>query len=303
MNRHEEFEIFVRIVETGSISAAASGLNIAKSAVSRRLQQLETRLGVQLIVRTTRQNMLTEAGKVLYARAKILLADWQETENALSKDAHQISGPIRVTAPLSFGVAHLGPAILEFMTQHPAVNFDIDFSDRKSDLIADGVDLAVRIGKLENSGLIARKLAPIKTIICASPAFLEAHGRPDSPEALSDLPELQYSPRAEAGWTYRGPDGGTGRIRLQPALSASNGDFLREAALAGKGVLIAPCFLTYKALRQGHLCELLPEYEWGDLALYAVYPPTRHLSSRVRYFVDFLVERFRGKPYWEDYQS
>lgn len=301
MNRFEEFETFVRVVEAGSLTAAADQMGIAKSAVSRRLKELELRLGVQLMTRTTRQITLTESGKSLYDRALRLLADWKETEGAIRSATTALSGLIKVAAPVSFGVAHLGPAIHDFTKQNPDVEFDVDFNDRKVDLIAEGRDLAIRIGTLDDSGLIARKLAPIKVVACASSAFLDKHGHPQTPQDLEEFPELRYSYRAEDSWRYEGPNGDSGTVKMRSTLSGTNGEFLRDAAGMGHGVTILPCFIIHNELRDGTLVDILPGYNWGDLTAYAVYPPTRHLSTRLRAFVDFLVERYKGTPYWDKY--
>ncbi len=299
MSKFEEIETFVRVVEAKSITAAAKQLHIAKSAVSRRLKDLEGRLGVQLMTRTTRKLSLTDTGEALYQRSVSLLADWAETESATINAQAALAGVIRIAAPLSFGVAHLGPAILDFMKVHPDVEFDINFSDRKIDLIADGMDLAIRIGDLPDSSLIARKIAVVSMVAAASPAYLKEHGVPETPEDLEKLKELRYGYRSSAAWPYKAPDHSEGDIEMSPRLMATNGDFLRDAALAGEGVLIEPRFILYKNLEDRSLLEILPDYTWPELTAYAVYPPTRHLSARVRTFVDFLVERYRGIPYWE----
>jgi len=299
MSKFEEIETFVRVVEAGSVTGAATQLRIAKSAVSRRLKELETRLGVQLMTRTTRQLTLTDAGNALYQRSVTLLADWAETESVASDLQTALAGAIRVAVPLSFGVAHLGPAVLDFMNIHPLVDFDVDFSDRKIDLISEGMDLAIRIGDLPDSSLIARKIASISTVAAASPAYLAEHGTPKTPDDLRELKELRYGYRPSATWLYKAPDDTEGQIGMTPRLRATNGEFLRDAAVAGKGILIEPRFIIYENLRDGSLVELLPDYTWPKLSAYAVYPPTRHLSTRVRAFVDFLVERYKGIPYWE----
>lgn len=299
MSKYEEIETFVRVVEAGTITAAAKQLRIAKSAVSRRLKELETRLAVQLMIRTTRKLTLTETGEILYNRFVVLLADWNETESAASDAQAALAGIIRIAAPLSFGVAHLGPAIVDFMREHPLIEFDIDFSDRKVDLIAEGMDLAIRIGELPDSSLIARKIASVSTVAAASPKYLEQHGIPQTPEDLKALKELRYGYRPIAAWTYRDPDGVEGQIEMRPRLRATNGEFLRDAAIAGEGILIEPRFIIYENLREGSLVEILSDYKWPELSAYAVYPPTRHLSVRVRAFVNFLAERYKGIPYWE----
>jgi DNA-binding transcriptional LysR family regulator len=299
MSKYEEIETFVRVVEAGSITKAAEQLKIAKSAVSRRLKELETRLGVQLMIRTTRKLTLTDTGETLYNRFVVVLADWDESESAASDAQAALAGSIRIAAPLSFGVAHLGPAIIDFMREHPLVDFDIDFSDRKVDLIAEGMDLAIRIGDLSDSSLIARKIAAMSTVAAASPAYLEAHGTPRTPDDLKAHKELRYGYRSTSSWAYKTPNGVEGHIEMTPRLCATNGEFLRDAAIAGEGVLIEPRFIIYENLRDGSLVEILPQYQWPQIIAYAVYPPTRHLSVRVRAFVNFLIQRYKGTPYWE----
>jgi DNA-binding transcriptional LysR family regulator len=300
MSKYEEIETFVRVVEAGSITKAAHQLKIAKSAVSRRLKELEARLGVQLMTRTTRKLTLTDTGETLYNRFVVVLADWEESESAASDAQCALAGSIRIAAPLSFGVAHLGPAIIDFMREHPLVDFDIDFSDRKVDLIAEGMDLAIRIGDLSDSSLIARKIATMSTAAAASPAYLTRHGTPQTPDDLKTHKDLRYGYRTSASWNYTGPDGVEGKIEMTPRLRATNGEFLRDAAVAGEGVLIEPRFIIYENLRDGSLVEILPDYQWPQITAYAVYPPTRHLSVRVRAFVNFLIDRYKGTPYWEE---
>ena len=299
MNKYEEMETFIRVVEAGSITQAAIQMRIAKSAVSRRLKELETRLDVQLMTRTTRKLTLTDTGETLYKRFVALLADWEENETAASNAQAALAGSIRIAAPLSFGVAHLGPATIGFMREHPLVDFDIDFSDRRVDLIAEGMDLAIRIGDLPDSNLIARKIATLSTVAVACPDYLKKHGTPQTPNDLQGHKELRYGYRSSASWHYRGPDGVEGQFEMTARLRATNGDFLRDAAIAGEGVLIQPRFIMHESLRDGSLVEILPDYEWPQLSAYAVYPPTRHLSVRVRAFVDFLIKTYQGTPYWE----
>jgi len=299
MSKYEEIETFVRVVEAGSITKAANQLKVAKSAVSRRLKELETRLGVQLMTRTTRKLTLTDTGETLYNRFVVVLADWQESESAASDAQANFAGSIRIASPLSFGVAHLGPAIIDFMREHPLVDFDIGFSDRKIDLIAEGMDLAIRIGDLSDSSLIARKIATISTVAAASPTYLQDYGTPKKPDDLKAHKELRYGYRSTTSWSYKGPDGVEGHIEMTPRLRATNGEFLRDAAVAGEGILIEPRFIIYENLRDGSLVEILPDYQWPQITVYAVYPPTRHLSVRVRAFVNFLIERYNGTPYWE----
>jgi DNA-binding transcriptional LysR family regulator len=288
-------------VETGSITAAAERLEIAKSAVSRRLRDLEERLGVELFHRTTRKLTLTDTGQGFYERAVRILADLKEAELAVSQAHATLRGRLRVAVPLSFGLAHLSPAITAFMEAHPQVEFDLDFNDRQVDLLQEGFDVAIRIARLADSSLIARPLATIHSVVCASPAYLAAHGTPQTPDDLAHHACLVYSNTPDPHvWRYRDPKGERGSVKVPVHLRANNGDFLCAAAIAGQGVMIAPTFISYRAIEEGRLTPVLTQYQWPEVTAYAVYPPTRHLSQRVRAFVDHLVERFAGVPYWDE---
>jgi DNA-binding transcriptional LysR family regulator len=300
MDRFADMQMFVRVVETGSISAAAERLEIAKSAVSRRLAELESRLGAQLLHRTTRRLNLTDSGRAYLERAQTILADLAEAEAAVSQAHTALKGRLRVALPLSFGLLHLAPLIESFMALHPDVEFDLDFNDRQIDLMQEGFDLAIRIANLPDSSLIARRLAPIRHVLSASPAYLAKHGTPIRPQDLKDHVCLAYSNLANPGvWHYRTPDGVAGSMQVPIKLKANNGDFLCQAALAGHGLILHPSFYLRDALRSGTLVPLLTDIIWPELNVYAVYPPTRHLSSRVRAFVDFLAQRLAGVPAWD----
>ncbi len=301
MARFEDIQAFMRVVEAGSISAAAERLGIAKSAVSRRLSDLEKHLGVQLLRRTTRRLNLTDTGRSFYDRCQRILADLEEAEAAVSQAHGLLQGRLRVAAPLSFGVRHLGPAIAEFMQRHPQVRFDLDFNDRQVDLLAEDIDVAIRITRqLEDSSQIARRLWTSRVLLCASRDYLRAHGTPTTPADLAAHQGLLYSNAPDpALWTLQGADGRDYSVRVQEQLRSNNGDFLRQAAVAGAGLLLSPSFIVYESLRRGELVVVLPEYRHEELHAYALYPQTRHLSLRVRAFVDFLVERYAGVPYWD----
>lgn len=300
MARFEELQTFVRVVEAGSLTAAAGQLGIAKSAVSRRLSELEGRLGAQLLRRTTRRLSLTDTGRSYFDRAQRILADVAEAEAAVSQAHDTLQGQLRVAAPLSFGLLHLGPAITEFMQCHPRVRFDLDFNDRQVDLLAEDIDVAIRIARLEDSSLVARRLWSSRLVLCASPAYLHEYGIPATPADLAIHQELVYTnspgPRQ---WILHGADGQPHRVRAQERLRSNNGDFLCRAAVAGQGVLLAPTFIVHEPLRSGELVPLLPGYTHAEISAYALYPQTRHLSQRVRAFVEFLAERFAGVPYWD----
>jgi DNA-binding transcriptional LysR family regulator len=300
VDRFEEIQAFVKVVDAGSISGAAERLQVAKSAVSRRLSELEGRLGAQLLRRTTRRLSLTETGRSFYERCVGILGDLEEAELAVSQEHGALRGRLRVAVPLSFGLAHLSTVICGYARAHPDVEFDLDFNDRRVDLLQEGIDVAVRIARLADSTLIARRLCPIHYVICASPEYLDRHGTPKTPDDLSSHRALVYSHDPDSGnWQYRRPDGSEGQVKLSVHLRANNGDFLRDAAIGSQGIIREPSFIVYRAIEAGELIPLLGDYEWSRLDAYAVYPQTRHLSRRVRAFVDALVERFTGTPYWD----
>lgn len=297
MDRFAHMQIFVGVVETGSISAAAERLKLAKSAVSRRLAELEARLGVSLIQRTTRRLNLTDSGHAYYERCVAILADVEEAESAVSQAHGALKGKLKVALPLAFGLLNLAPLIQSFMTQHPDVRFELDFNDRQIDLMQEGFDLAIRIAVLADSSLIARRLAPIRHVVCASPAYLARHGTPRVAADLAHHDCLAYSNVNDPGlWSYRSPDGHPGQVRVPVRLAASSGEFLLLAAVAGEGVVMLPTFYLHASLHAGQLQQVLADHVWPELAAYAVYPPTRHLSTRARALIDFLAERLAGEP-------
>ena len=299
MSRFEEIEAFVLTVDAGSFTRAAEKLRIAKSAVSRRVQDLEQRLGVQLLVRSTRSLSLTESGRMLYDRSKSLLEDWREAEETVSEQNASLSGSIRLAAPLSFGVSYLGDAILAFTDLHPDVRVDVDFGDRRIDIVEDGFDLAIRIGQLQDSSLIARRLSTIRMIAVASPDFIKMHGCPQSPNDLRTLPALRYSNRQETSWVFNSPENEPHTVRMEAAFIANNGTFLNEAAIRGKGVAIQPSFFSTHALREGRLVQLLPEWRLPEVGLFALYPTSRLLSKRVRALIDHLDGYWGTPPVWD----
>lgn len=300
MDRLEAMATFVQVVEAGSISAAAQRLGVAKSAVSRRIADLEGRLGVQLFRRSTRSLGVTDSGRQFYERCREILADVDQAESATTSSHGRLQGPLRLAAPLSFGLLHLAPAITDFMRLHPGVEFDLDLNDRRVDLLHEGFDLAVRIGTLSNSTLMARGLAPVRSVVCGAPSLLAQHGRPTTPATLSAYPCLVYSNAPEpARWSCRGPDGVHHEVMVRARARANNGDILKSAALAGEGLVLLPTFLVYQELAAGSLETVLPGCEWPQTQAYALYPQTRHLSQRVRSFIDFLVQRFDQTPYWD----
>ncbi len=290
MDRLAHMQMFVAIVEAGSITAAAERMNLAKSAVSRRLTELEAGLGVSLIQRTTRRLNLTESGRAYYARCVAILADVEDAEAEVSQAHGALRGRLKVALPQAFGLLHLAPLIQAFMKQHPDVRLELDFNDRQVDLMQEGFDLAIRIATLGDSSLIARRLAPIAHRVAASPGYLARRGTPRAAADLAHHDCLAYSNVRDQGlWNFRGPDGEPGQVRVPVRLAASSGEFLLQAAIADEGLVLLPAFYMHAALRLGQLSEVLADHRWPEPAAYAVYPSTRHLSARARAFIDFLA--------------
>ena len=301
MDRFENLQAFVAVVEAGSFTAAADRLGVAKSAISRRVSALEERLGVQLLRRTTRRLNVTDTGQSFYEHSARILADLEEAESAVAQEHGELRGTLRVALPLSFGIRHMCEPIAEFNRTHPRVTFDLDLNDRRIDLLQEGVDLAVRIGRLADSSLIARRLFDARTIVCASENYLEQHGTPQTPYDLRNHQCLVYGNLAEPSvWAWTEKNGSSERVDVNVAMSATSGDFLCAAAIQGLGIVMQPTFIAGTAISKGDLVPILTDYDWPITPAYAVYPPTRHLSYRVREFIDFLAGHFAGIPYWDE---
>ncbi len=299
MGRLEDMEIFARVVEAESFTGAAERLGLAKSLVSRRLSRLEERLGTRLIARTTRRLALTEAGRAFYERARRLLEETAEAEATAMATAADLRGRLRIAAPMSFGQIHLAPAVGRFLADHPAVEIDVDLNDRYVDLVGEGYALAIRIGRLKDSSLVTRKLAPARMVLCASPAYIARRGRPKAPTDLYGHDCLLYTSRV-AGDVWRFRSGGkTTTPQIRARISANNGDFLARAAIDGLGIALLPSFIVSEALAKGEL-EAIP---CGDVvddgAVHAVLPAGRQPPLLVRRFIDFLVGAFGPEPYWD----
>lgn len=299
MDKLTGMAIFARVVESRGFSAAARDLGMSKSSVSKHISWLEDRLGARLLNRTTRRLSLTDAGGVFYERCARMLAEAEEAELAVSRLHAEPRGTLKINAPMTFGLVHLAPALPEFLSRHRDLVIDITLNDRVIDLVDEGYDLAVRIGRLPDSSLIARKLAPSRRVVCGAPDYFNRHGRPMKPADLKDHNCLIYTYMAVADeWRYRGPDG-EGAVRISGSLRANNGEMLRASLLAGLGIAPMPTFIVGDDLRAGRLEAVLCEYEDASAGVYAVYPHSRHLSTKVRLFVDFLAERFGPDPYWD----
>ena len=225
----------------------------------------------------------------------------EEAETQVAADAQGVKGELRITVPLSFGLAHLAPAIADFMLQHPQVRFDADFNDRAINLSENRIDLAIRIGTLTDSTLRAKRLAPVHQVIAASPAFWKQHGLPRAPDKLNGLPGLCYSNLVSPHvWPWSNARGTRGKVTVEPSYRASSGDALVQAAIRGMGIVRLPTFLVNEAIEAGTLQPALLTTNWGISALYALYPNTAYLPYRCRVFIDFLAERFGGQPIWDE---
>ncbi|MBB4658212.1 LysR family transcriptional regulator [Parvularcula dongshanensis] len=290
MDVFEELNTFRVLAREGTITGAANALGVAPSAVSRRLKALEDRLGTQLVGRDTRRLVLTAYGQRYLRGAERVLADLDALEESVREASGTISGAIRVTAPLSFGVSALPDVLSAFMTQHPAVEIDLDLSDTAQDLVGGGFDLALRIGTLASSSLVARKLCEVPFALTASPDFAEARGPFRTPSELEGLPILAYSgaPRGEVVSWRDGTE--EGQVRLRPVLQANNGDLLTALAERGLGIAFGPRFIAKAGIDAGRLTEILPGTDWPGAALYAVRPPSDHVPARLRALIDHLAE-------------
>jgi DNA-binding transcriptional LysR family regulator len=300
MDRLDSMEAFVRVADNRSFSEAARRLGLSKSVVSRQVSALEAHLGARLFHRTTRSLSLTEIGQAYYERCSRILAEIEEANLSVSSLQTEPRGKLRINAPMSFGVLHLARLLPSFLERYPQIDIDMAMNDRFVSLIDEGFDVAVRIGKLEDSSLIARYLGPARQVVCASPAYLERHGAPATPADLATHGCLTYSNRPTPDeWSFRASDGRRWPIEVHGRLRVNNGDALREAALKGVGIVTLPSFIVGCDLQAGTLVALLTDYTPQDLAINAVYPHNRHLSPKVRAFVDFLVEHIGPRPYWD----
>jgi DNA-binding transcriptional LysR family regulator len=293
MDRFTAMSVFARVVELGSFARAADRLDLSTSAVSRQVADLEAHLQTRLLNRTTRKLSLTESGHAFYERCIQVLADLDEAEQAAAQTSLVPRGTIKLTCGHSFGLLHLAPAMAEYLARNPEVKFDVSLSDRVVDLVEEGFDLGVRIGALGPANLIARKLGETRLIACASRDYLRKHGTPKTPEDLAhhNCVTYDYVPDSSL-WRFRDPDGHERAVTVSGNVHANNGDLLTQAAVNGIGIVYEPEFIVGEALAAKKLVRLLAGFEPAPLGIYAVYASRKHLSAKVRSFVDFLAERF-----------
>ena len=302
MSLFDDMKVFVHVVDAGSFSGAARRLDMAKSVVSRRVSVLEARLEGSLFNRTTRRFSLTEMGQAYYDRARRILDDVAEAEDAARSLQGDLVGRLRLAAPMSFAHQHLSPAIAAFLAEHPRLEIELDLNDRHVDLVNEGFDLAVRIGVLQDSSMIARLLAPCHRVVCASPAYLAAHGEPQTLVDLEALDHrcLVYSNRPVTElWRFRtGDTWQVARVATQRLIS-NNAQALRDAAIEGLGLAVLPTFIASEPIVRGVLKTVLNGYQLAEPSIYAVWPPGRQLSAKARALVEALSNRFGADPYWD----
>ncbi|WP_432460520.1 LysR family transcriptional regulator [Agarivorans sp. QJM3NY_25] len=299
MGQLEDMQIFVRVVEAGSITRAAEQLGMAKSVVSRRLSGLEQRLGISLIQRSTRHLKLNDHGQSYYQRSLAILDDINQLNHQTSQQNTALSGSLHVAVPLSFGLSHLNSAFDAFMQLHPQLQLKISLTDSQQDLVAEGIDLALRIAELKDSSLKARKITPINFLLVASASYLQRHGTPQHPEDLKQHQILHYSNLPTTNFILFDSKGLRHQVNYQPHISANNGDFLKDMSIAGHGISFSPSFIAWRSIATGDLVPVLPQYRTPSLYAWAIYPNTRYLSQRARLLIDFLCQRFGNNPYWD----
>ena len=301
LDRLTGLEVFVRVAAAGSLSAAGRALGMSQTMVTKHIAALEARLGIKLFHRSTRRLSITDAGRNYLEASERILAEIEAADAAISADRAEPRGLLRVNAPVVFGARQIAPLLAEFAQHHPLVTVELGLNDRLVDLAEEGWDLAIRIGNLSNSSLIARRIASCRTLVCAAPSYLAARGAPRTVESLADHNCLGYTLSRVTGaerWTF----GARAEVTVQVSgnLRANNGDALRAAAIAGQGLIYQPTFVVADDLREGTLVALAmdrPAAEFGGI--YAVYLPERHPAAKLRAFIDFIAQRFAPEPPWE----
>lgn len=289
MDLFAAMKMYVAVVDGGSFAAAAGKLEMSRAMASKQIQQLEEHLGTRLLNRTTRRLSLTETGREFYERSTQIMNDVDEAEQIAGHMTRLPQGVLRVTIPLAYGQHRLAAILSEYTQAYTQVQLEISLSDRKVDLIEDGLDLAIRIGAMPQSDLIARKIGGVRSVVCAAPAYLARRGIPQTPADLARHACLGYTLTGSGtDWRLEGP-GGPVVIPIAGPIRADNGDMIRLTALAGAGIAFQPEFIVGDDIAAGRLVRLLPAWQSAELGVYAVYPSRKHLSAKVRTFVDFLV--------------
>jgi len=292
MDRLSAMEVFTNVVEFEGFSAAASHLGISRASVSKQVIQLEESLGARLLNRTTRRVSVTEVGEANYERCKRVLAEVEEADLLVEQLHSEPRGTLKVSAPMSFGVAHLGPAVSDFLSEYRELSISLTLNDRFTDLIEEGFDIAIRIAQSADSSLIARRLSGVRCVMTATPEYLERKGVPTKPQDLSGHQCLSYSYLASGlEWPIFGPNGATS-VKVSGPLKANNGEVLLQAARQNLGIAFLPNFLVREDIQAGVLVPVLEQYRLPELSVYAVSPPNRFPARKVQAFIAFLAERF-----------
>lgn len=297
MDQLSAMRTFIKVVESQSFTKAAQQLGISVAMTSKQMLQLEESLATRLLSRTTRRVHPTEAGQFYYQRCVALLAELEETHSQLTQQSQQPQGTLRLTVPMDFGYLHLAPSLPAFREQYPELTLDIEYSDRRVALVEEGFDLALRIGTLPDSSLVARPLAQMEILLCASPDYLARRGRPESPDELRHHDCLLYT-LSPLEWTLE-CEGERVSVRPQGPLKANNGVALTRAAIDGMGIILQPTFIVGDALRSGELVRILPTWHRDPVRLHAIYPHRRFVSAKVRRFIEFVEQRFSAPYYWD----
>ena len=300
MESLSDVAVFVQVVRDGSFTKAADRLELSRSVVSKYVTRLEERLGARLLNRTTRRLSLTAAGRVFYERSRRGLEEIEEAETEVSRLQGKARGLLRVNSPMSFGILHIAPLLPEFLAENPEVSVDMNLDDRKVDVIEEGFDVSIRITDLPDSSLIARRLGPCRHAIVAAPAYLEKHGVPRVPDDLRDHNIIAYQYQESAtDWHFLTEDKEQITVPVSGSIQMNNSLALREALLGGIGITRTPTFVVGEDIAAGKLVSLLPNYQTLEVSIYLVYPQRRHLSPKVRAFVDFVAARVSSDPYWD----
>lgn len=302
MNNFSAIPVFIAVVECGSFSAAGQKLGTSKSAVSKRINQLEHNLGVRLLHRTTRRLSLTEAGEHYYDYVRKAYVAACEGEDAITQWQGKPKGVLRVSVPMSFGRLHIAPLVSTFLAEYPDIQLTMTMDDKMVDLVEGGFDIAIRIGDLPDSSLVARRIAPCRSVVCASPEYVERHGKPKIPQDLQQHNCLVYSYfRGGSEWHFSGRNG-TVKVLPKGNYQVNNSAAIREALITGLGVCQMPTFIVGPDLASGKLVSLLEDYPLPLHAIYAVFPERKHLPAKVRVFLDFLIKHLgEEQPYWDQY--
>ncbi|QHQ36876.1 LysR family transcriptional regulator [Algicella marina] len=295
MDRLSEMEAFVSVVDQGGFTDAARKMGMSKSAVSKHVSALEARLGARLLNRTTRRVSPTEIGLAYYDRASQVLSSASEADEMVNAMQDAPRGALRVSVPVSFGISQISARVGSFLCEYPDISLNLVLDDRFVELVSEGFDMAIRVGHLEDSTLRARKLAESRIVMAASPDYLRKRGKPEKLEELSDHQLLHYSNLATGNfWRLQTKSGEERHVRVGGRLTANNGESLLKAAESGLGVALLPAFIIGDSLQKGRLLEVLPDNQNPPLGIYAVYPPGRFVQPKLRAFIDFLVQSFKG---------